>query len=187
MVTVSQNSRDQSLCGAYSLEGADRNDSLLECTVQWENKDCGWSIHALPEEGHGRSRHWKDRAWLDWPGFSREVTVAGTHGTMWSMERDGVGSQGQDGNHGEICGYSKTLRKRCFVSWKWWYFFSKTVKRKLSNSWNTWYCLPNTYHFQQISMFCSFVSVQFSRSVCPTLWVPMDCSRPGFPVHHQLL
>jgi len=123
MVTVSQNSRDQSLCGAYSLEGADRNDSLLECTVQWENKDCGWSIHTLPEEGHGRSRHWKDRAWLDWPGFSREVMVAGTHGAMWNMERDVVCCQGQDGNYGEIFGYSKTLRKRCFVSWKWWYFF----------------------------------------------------------------
>ena len=23
--------------------------------------------------------------------------------------------------------------------------------------------------------------------LCPTLYVPMDCSMPGFPVHHQLL
>ena len=22
--------------------------------------------------------------------------------------------------------------------------------------------------------------------LCPTLWNPMDCSMPGFPVHHQL-
>ena len=30
-------------------------------------------------------------------------------------------------------------------------------------------------------------SVQFSHSVeCPTLCDPMDCSTPGFPVHHQL-
>ena len=29
-------------------------------------------------------------------------------------------------------------------------------------------------------------SVQFSHS-CPTLCDPMDCSMPGFPVHHQLL
>ena len=29
-------------------------------------------------------------------------------------------------------------------------------------------------------------SVQFSQS-CPTLCNPMDCSMPGFPVHHQLL
>ena len=32
-------------------------------------------------------------------------------------------------------------------------------------------------------------SVQF-RSVtqlCPTLWDPLDCSMPGFPVHHELL
>ena len=32
-------------------------------------------------------------------------------------------------------------------------------------------------------------SVQFSSvsQVCPTLCDPMDCSMPGFPVHHQLL
>ena len=29
-------------------------------------------------------------------------------------------------------------------------------------------------------------SVQFSRSVCPTLCNPMNCSMPGLPVHHQL-
>ena len=32
-------------------------------------------------------------------------------------------------------------------------------------------------------------SVQFSSVAqsCPTLWDPMDCSTPGFPVSHQLL
>ena len=30
-------------------------------------------------------------------------------------------------------------------------------------------------------------SVQFSLSLCLTLCNPMDCSSPGFPVHHQLL
>jgi len=36
---------------------------------------------------------------------------------------------------------------------------------------------------------CLFSSVQFSSVAqsCPTLWDPMDCSTPGFPVHHQLL
>ena len=31
-------------------------------------------------------------------------------------------------------------------------------------------------------------SVQFSSvtQLCPTLWDPMDCSMPGFSVHHQL-
>jgi len=29
-------------------------------------------------------------------------------------------------------------------------------------------------------------SVQFSHSVIPTLCNPIDCSIPGFPVHHQL-
>ena len=30
-----------------------------------------------------------------------------------------------------------------------------------------------------------FSSVQLSRSVHPTLCNPMDCTTPGFPVHHQ--
>ena len=29
-------------------------------------------------------------------------------------------------------------------------------------------------------------SVQFITQLCPTLCSPMDCSTPGFPVHHQL-
>ena len=34
-----------------------------------------------------------------------------------------------------------------------------------------------------------FSSVQFSSVAqsCPTLYDPMNCSRPGLPVHHQLL
>ena len=31
-----------------------------------------------------------------------------------------------------------------------------------------------------------FSSVQFSRSVVSDSCDPMDCSTPGFPVHHQL-
>ena len=36
-------------------------------------------------------------------------------------------------------------------------------------------------------LFIIFLSVQFSSVTqsCPTLCDPMDCSRPGFPVHHQ--
>ena len=30
-------------------------------------------------------------------------------------------------------------------------------------------------------------TVQFSAQYCPTLYDPMDCSTPGFPVHHQFL
>ena len=29
-------------------------------------------------------------------------------------------------------------------------------------------------------------SVSLVAQSCPTLWNPMDCSTPGFPVHHQL-
>ena len=37
-----------------------------------------------------------------------------------------------------------------------------------------------------LTISCEFSSAQFSRSV-RTLWDPIDCSTPGFPVHHQLL
>ena len=48
--------------------------------------------------------------------------------------------------------------------------------------------------FQQNIYFCfidytkAFDCVQFSSvsQLCPTLCDPMDCSTPGFPVHHQL-
>ena len=33
----------------------------------------------------------------------------------------------------------------------------------------------------------SSCSVQFIAQLCLTLCDPMDCSTPGFPVHHQLL
>ena len=36
--------------------------------------------------------------------------------------------------------------------------------------------------------FVSLSSIQFSSvaQLCPALCNPMDCSMPGFPVHHQL-
>ena len=44
------------------------------------------------------------------------------------------------------------------------------------------------YFQEPISLFHSFSSVQFSLSIMSlTLCDPMDCSMPGFPVHHQLL
>ena len=39
-------------------------------------------------------------------------------------------------------------------------------------------------HFKWVSSLYKF---QFSHSGSPTLWDPMECSMPGFPVHHQFL
>ena len=36
------------------------------------------------------------------------------------------------------------------------------------------------------NVYIQFSSVQFSRSLCPTLCNPMNRSTPGLPVHHQL-
>ena len=41
----------------------------------------------------------------------------------------------------------------------------------------------------KINIFISLsISDQFNSvtHLCPTLWDPMDCRTPGFPVHHQL-
>ena len=44
-------------------------------------------------------------------------------------------------------------------------------------------------HFLLQGIFLTLSSVQFSSVTqsCPTLWHPVDCSKPGFPDHHQLL
>ena len=40
-----------------------------------------------------------------------------------------------------------------------------------------------------LTCFAKFMVVRFSSvaQLCPTLFNPMNCSRPGLPVHHQLL
>ena len=45
-----------------------------------------------------------------------------------------------------------------------------------------------TLEFQRRENFLKEVSVQFSSATqsCSILCHPMDCSTPGFPVHHQL-
>ena len=47
------------------------------------------------------------------------------------------------------------------------------------------YLLFQTVHYQTLRDASSQFS-SFAQS-CPTLCDPMDCSTPGFPVHHQLL
>ena len=50
-----------------------------------------------------------------------------------------------------------------------------------------WHMHPPVWNFHvSFKLLLSF-SVQFSHSSCPTLYDPIDCSTPGFPVHHQLL
>ena len=46
----------------------------------------------------------------------------------------------------------------------------------------------NNVQKQEKAMCIVSFSVQFSSVTqwCPTLCYPMDCSMPGFPVHHQL-
>ena len=47
---------------------------------------------------------------------------------------------------------------------------------------------PDRFHFFLSSHLHSFSAAQLSSVAqsCPTLCSPMDCTTPGFPVHHQL-
>ena len=42
-------------------------------------------------------------------------------------------------------------------------------------------------HTHKFFLLMSVISVHFSPQLCPTIYEPMDCSTPGFLVHHQLL
>ena len=54
--------------------------------------------------------------------------------------------------------------------------------------WNDVLCKGESdFHiFRKIQLFLGLLFSLVSQS-CPTLCSPMDCSMPGFPVHHQLL
>ena len=64
-------------------------------------------------------------------------------------------------------------------------------------NWMLWEIWVNKYNIWNLSLFTHTVSlisqtrgdIQFSlvTQSCPTLCDPMDCSTPGFLVHHQLL
>ena len=69
------------------------------------------------------------------------------------------------------------------------------IEGRKKNFVNTFWKLPSsfrtlTYYFCAFQLnFNSIRCFQFSSVAesCPTLCNPMDCSIPGFPVHHQLL
>ena len=56
------------------------------------------------------------------------------------------------------------------------------------NIFNLWYKNYTLHTSSRMHCMTPFSSVQFSSVAqsCLTLWDPMDCSMPGFPVHHQL-
>ena len=49
---------------------------------------------------------------------------------------------------------------------------------KEGNIFTVWFLLSPWYEW---------VAVSSVTQSCPTIWDPMDCSQPSFPVHHQLL
>ena len=61
---------------------------------------------------------------------------------------------------------------------------SIVIKIPAGQSTNAWWGMFRKFHF---CVWLGF-ALQFSSVAqsCPTLCNPMDCSTPGFPVHHQL-
>ena len=58
------------------------------------------------------------------------------------------------------------------LKWRWWLGGGR---ESITNCIITKFVLLHAYSY-----------IQFSRRFCLTLCDPMDCSMPGFPVHHQL-
>ena len=75
--------------------------------------------------------------------------------------------------------------KVCPSSWAlhWWYHTTISSSDALFSFCPQSFPASGTFPMNQL-----FPSVQFSSVAqsCPTLCDPMDCSTPGFPVHHQL-
>ena len=80
---------------------------------------------------------------------------------------------------GGRCGRYVNIYQKEFVSWHSAQFHAiKYVLKKLKSHGP---CAEVIYN-------PSFSSIQFSSVAqsCPTICNPMDCSTPGFPIHHQL-
>ena len=63
--------------------------------------------------------------------------------------------------------------------------FDNFVKNQLTENLGVYFWI-----LYSVPLFCLSIIIPIFSSVaqsCPTLCEPMDCSTPGFPVHHQLL
>ena len=61
------------------------------------------------------------------------------------------------------------------------------IEGKVQNRLGIYQILLTMFYFPLISTFYFLYQFSSVAQLCPTLWDPMYCSRPGFPVHHQLL
>ena len=153
--------------------------------------------------------HWKDWCW-SWNSntLATSCTELIHWKRRWCWEGLGVGGKGDDR------GWDGWMVSLTWSTWVWmnfgcerWtgrpgvlYFMgSQRVRHTERLNWtelisSTFFdslqVLPgiNWHMHEDVVHTCNgiFSSVQFSRSVCPTLCDPMNRSTPGLPVHHQL-
>ena len=105
------------------------------------------------------------------------------------------GGRGESSAHAHCCVWylARTWLVKGILSGQWALFFVLPFFF-FFNEWSifylffTFFSLKNwsIIHNVVTTLFLQFSSVQ-STQLCPTLCNPMDCSRPGFPVHHQFL
>ena len=68
-------------------------------------------------------------------------------------------------------------QRQAWLQWRQWgreWWPMKSERQQDTIAWKAWVSLSSV-HFSSVAQ------------SCPTLCDPMDCSMPGFPVHHQLL
>ena len=77
--------------------------------------------------------------------------------------------------HSPFVDYDKRYDKRCWRNYTSFYHHMSPRTEILPGIWRA-------------TFFLTFWSSIYFSSVtqsCPTFWIPMDCSSPGLPVHHQ--
>ena len=92
----------------------------------------------------------------------------------------------------QLSDWTEQFLKNLVIS-RWNTIFFKALKELslIILTWNTKeessqpFSFLEQFHFLK---FCPVCSVQFRSfaQLCPTPWDPMNCSTPGFPIHHQL-
>ena len=64
--------------------------------------------------------------------------------------------------------------------------FSWSMDFSVLTSWVFHSNLPDSPNGEWPHFYCNILQFSSVTWSCPILWDPMDCSTPGFPVHHQL-
>ena len=137
------------------------------------------SIRVFPNESTLRMR------WPKYWSFSFSISPSKEHSGLISFRMDWLDLLAVQGTHKSLLQHHSSkasiLRRSAFFTVQLSHPYMTTGKIIASTRW-TFVGKVMSLHFNVLSAAAAAKSLQS----CPTLCNPMDCSTPGFPVHHQL-